>query len=178
MADRSDASWLTELVAPVPVDEFLANYWLKQHLYCRGARDRFAHLLSWTTLNEILNHHWRETYRFRLACQGRDLTVSSYADLDGFTPRVRAGDVTDTCAAAQRCPSMPSTNCTIRSRDWPARSRRSSGAGPKSTSTRGGAPSTGSICTGTTRRSSSCTWTAASDGSCTAIQWMRSIAAR
>jgi ribosomal protein L16 Arg81 hydroxylase len=95
MPDRSDASWLTELVAPVAVDEFLANYWLKQHLYCRGARDRFAHLLSWTTLNEILNHHWRETYRFRLACQGRDLTVSSYADLDSFTPRVRAGDVTE-----------------------------------------------------------------------------------
>jgi ribosomal protein L16 Arg81 hydroxylase len=95
MADRSDASWLTELVAPVPADEFLSNYWLKQHLYCRGARDRFAHLLSWTTLNEILNHHWRETYRFRLACQGRDLTVSSYADLDSFTPRVRTADVTE-----------------------------------------------------------------------------------
>jgi ribosomal protein L16 Arg81 hydroxylase len=95
MPDRTDASWLRELVAPVPVDEFLANYWLKQHLYCRGARDRFAHLLSWTTLNEILNHHWRETYRFRLACQGRDLAVASYADLDGFTPRVRAGDVTE-----------------------------------------------------------------------------------
>lgn len=95
MSDRSDATWLTELVAPVPADEFLANYWLKRHLYCRGARDRFAHLLSWTTLNEILNHHWRETYRFRLACQGRDLTASSYADLDGFTPRVRAADVTE-----------------------------------------------------------------------------------
>jgi len=95
MPDRSDGSWLAALLAPVSVDEFLANYWLQQHLFCRGARDRFAHLLSWTTLNEILNHHWRETYRFRLACQGRDLTVSSYADPDGFTPRIRVGDVTD-----------------------------------------------------------------------------------
>lgn len=95
MPDRSDASWLAELVAPVPVDEFLAKYWLRQHLFCRGAHDRFAHLLSWTTLNEILNHHWRETYRFRLACQGRDLAVSSYADLEGFTPRIRVRDVTE-----------------------------------------------------------------------------------
>src|SRR5215831_9309711 len=63
MPDRSDGSWLAALLAPVSVDEFLANYWLQQHLFCRGARDRFAHLLSWTTLNEILNHHWRETYR-------------------------------------------------------------------------------------------------------------------
>jgi hypothetical protein len=46
-------------------------------------------------LNEILEHHWRETYRFRLACQGRDLEPASYADLGGFTPRVRAADVTD-----------------------------------------------------------------------------------
>ena len=95
MPDPGGDSFLAALVAPMPVDEFLANYWLKQHLYCRGASDRFAHLLSWATLNEILNHHWRETYRFRLACQGRDLTVSSYADLDGFTPRIRAGDVTE-----------------------------------------------------------------------------------
>jgi ribosomal protein L16 Arg81 hydroxylase len=79
----------------VSVDEFLSKYWLKQHLFCRGAADRFSALLSWTALNEILEHHWRETYRFRLACQGRDLEPASYADLGGFTPRIRAKDVTD-----------------------------------------------------------------------------------
>ena len=83
------------LVAPVSADEFLSTYWLKQHLFCRGARDRFCHLLSWTVLNEILERHWRETYRFRLACRGRDLDPGTYADLGGFTPRIRARDVTD-----------------------------------------------------------------------------------
>jgi hypothetical protein len=77
------------------VGEFLSGYWLSQHLFCRGAADRFSALLSWTALNEILEHHWRETYRFRLACQGRDLEPASYADLEGSIPRIRAKDLTD-----------------------------------------------------------------------------------
>jgi ribosomal protein L16 Arg81 hydroxylase len=88
-------SWLSALLAPESVDEFLSTYWRKQHLYCRGSAERFSDLLSWTTLNQILEHHWREPFRFRLARQGRDLDPASYADLEGFTPRVRARDVTD-----------------------------------------------------------------------------------
>src|SRR5436189_2672139 len=97
MDPRSDStpSCLSALLAPVPVDEFLSTYWLKQYLFCRGSPDRFSGLLSWTDINEILEHHWRETYRFRLALQGRDLDPVSYADLEGFTPRIRAKDVTD-----------------------------------------------------------------------------------
>lgn len=77
------------------MDEFLSRYWLREHLFCRGAADRFSNLISWTDINQILEHHWRETYRFRLARQGRDLDPASYADLTGFTPRIRARDVTD-----------------------------------------------------------------------------------
>jgi ribosomal protein L16 Arg81 hydroxylase len=77
------------------VDEFLSRYWRREHLFCRGAANRFSNLLSWTDLNQILERHWRETYRFRLARQGRDLDPASYADLTGFTPRIRARDVTD-----------------------------------------------------------------------------------
>jgi len=89
------ASWLSELLAPVSVHEFLSRYWLKQHLFCRGSRERFSDLLSWRTLNDILEHHWRETYRFRLARQGRELDPASYADLEGLTPRIRSKDVTE-----------------------------------------------------------------------------------
>jgi ribosomal protein L16 Arg81 hydroxylase len=97
MDPRSDSelSWLSLLVAPVSVDDFLSRHWLKQHLFCRGPAERFSGLLSWAALNEILQHHWRETYRFRLACQGRDLEPASYTDLGGYTPRVRSKDVTD-----------------------------------------------------------------------------------
>jgi hypothetical protein len=97
MDPRSDSksSWLSALLAPVSVDEFLSRYWLTQHLFCRGSAERFSGLLSWPALNLILEHHWRETFRFRLASQGRDLESVSYADLSGFTPRIRAKDVTD-----------------------------------------------------------------------------------
>jgi ribosomal protein L16 Arg81 hydroxylase len=88
-------AWLTEFLAPVSVRDFVANYWLKRHLFCRGSKDKFSHLLSWPVLNTILEHHWRETFRFRLAQQGRDLSPESYADLNGYTPRIRAKDLTD-----------------------------------------------------------------------------------
>jgi len=91
----SETSWLSVLLAPVSVDEFLSRYWLTQHLLCRGPADRFARLISWADINAILEHHWRETFRFRLALQGRDLDPASYADLDGHTPRIRARDLTD-----------------------------------------------------------------------------------
>lgn len=86
---------LADLLAPVSVDEFVSTYWLKRPLFCRGPAERFSPLLSWTTLNGILEHHWRETFRFRLALKGRDLDPASYADLFGHTPRVRSKDLTD-----------------------------------------------------------------------------------
>ena len=91
----SATSRLAALLAPVTVEEFRSNYWRRRHLFCRGSADRFGGLLSWTEINRILEHHWRDQLRFRLACQGRDLEPSSYADLDGFTPRIRARDVID-----------------------------------------------------------------------------------
>jgi len=95
MEHRDDPRWLAELVAPVSVSEFLSTYWLRRHLFSRSVRDRFATLISWPVINGILEHHWRETSRFRLARQGRDLDPASYADLESFTPRIRSRDVTD-----------------------------------------------------------------------------------
>ena len=86
---------LAELVAPIHVDEFMSTYWRREHLFCPGAAERFAGLLSWRDLNGILEHHWRDTYRFRIACRGRDLDPASYTDLNGSTPRIRARDVTE-----------------------------------------------------------------------------------
>jgi ribosomal protein L16 Arg81 hydroxylase len=92
---ESKSSWLSALLAPVSADEFLSRHWLKQHLLCHGSADRFAGLLSWTSLNDILARHWREPQRFRLACRGHDLDPASYADVGGSNPRIRANDVTD-----------------------------------------------------------------------------------
>src|SRR5215471_11809054 len=66
---------------------------MRTHLLCRGRADRFATLLSWPVLNQLLAQHWRDTCRFRLARQGADLDPASYADLDRSSPRVRALDL-------------------------------------------------------------------------------------
>jgi ribosomal protein L16 Arg81 hydroxylase len=95
MAVAPHVSSLAAILHPVTIDDFISRHWLKQPLLCRGSIERVHGLLSWATLNQILEHHWRETYRFRLARQGRDLDPASYADLDGYTPRIRPRDVTE-----------------------------------------------------------------------------------
>ena len=89
------ADWVTALLQPVPVSEFLSTYWRRQHLLCRGSSGRFTGLLSWPVFNRMLEHHWRETFRFRLAMEGRDLNPASYVDSGGTTPRVLAKALTE-----------------------------------------------------------------------------------
>ena len=86
---------LAALLEPLTMDEFLARYWLRRHVLCHGGAQRFSGLLSWPILNQILEHHWREPYRFRLARQGRDLDPASYTDEGGLTKRIRAREVTE-----------------------------------------------------------------------------------
>ena len=92
--DRGSAA-LAALLEPLTLDEFLARNWRQCHLWCHGAADRFSDLLSWPILSRILEHHWRETYRFRLARQGHDLDPASYTDEGRFTRRIRAREVTE-----------------------------------------------------------------------------------
>jgi hypothetical protein len=42
----------------------------------------------------MLEHHWREPFRFRLAMEGRELDPASYVDTGGTTPRVLAKELT------------------------------------------------------------------------------------
>jgi hypothetical protein len=92
VTDR-DLACVAALVAPVPADTFLTTYWRAQPVLCPGPPSRAATLLSWDDLNGILEHHWRETYRFRLACRGRDLAPDSYADVAANPPRIRAHEI-------------------------------------------------------------------------------------
>jgi cupin superfamily protein len=90
---RAAASHVGDVLAPVALDEFRSRYWLTQPLVCRGAAARFSGLLSWPEFNDLLARHWRETARFRLARQGRDVDPADYIDAGGSTPRIRPADV-------------------------------------------------------------------------------------
>jgi ribosomal protein L16 Arg81 hydroxylase len=52
---------LQELLAPLPVEPFLANHWGRVELHVRGDEDKFAHLFSWQELDWILESQRWET---------------------------------------------------------------------------------------------------------------------
>jgi cupin superfamily protein len=88
------ASRIAALVQ-IPLDEFRARFWTKQHLLSRGSADGPADLLSWPIFNRLLAQHWREPVRFRLARDGRDVDSVSYVDAGGTTPRIRPERLVD-----------------------------------------------------------------------------------
>lgn len=69
---------LSELVAPGGVEEFLDTTWGRQMRVYPGDEGRFAHLLPWTALNEILRRHRLEAPRLRLAKNGEPVAVEQY----------------------------------------------------------------------------------------------------
>jgi ribosomal protein L16 Arg81 hydroxylase len=76
---------LSELVAPHRVEDFLDSVWGKQMQVFRGDDDRFADLLPWSALNELLRRHRLEAPRLRLAKDGDRVGVEQYTTT--VTPR-------------------------------------------------------------------------------------------
>lgn len=71
----SSLSWLLE---PHTAEEFLASSWGQTHKHIRGRAGRFASLLPWERLNEILRQHRLDFPRLRLMREGKSLPVNSY----------------------------------------------------------------------------------------------------
>ncbi|HEV7376278.1 MAG TPA: cupin domain-containing protein [Pyrinomonadaceae bacterium] len=69
---------LEKLLEPCPPEEFLHSTWGKAHRYIQGRRGKFARLLPWDQLNEILMQHRLDFPRLRLALDGKSLPASSY----------------------------------------------------------------------------------------------------
>ena len=69
---------LEKLLEPCLPDEFLQTTWGKTYRHIVGRRGKFAHLLPWNRLNEILAEHRLDFPRLRLARSGKSLSASSY----------------------------------------------------------------------------------------------------
>ncbi|HEY0101067.1 MAG TPA: cupin domain-containing protein [Pyrinomonadaceae bacterium] len=63
---------------PHTAEEFLASSWGQTYRHIRGRAGRFASLLPWERLNEILRQHRLDFPRLRLMREGRALPVASY----------------------------------------------------------------------------------------------------
>jgi hypothetical protein len=69
---------LSRLLEPHAAEEFLASSWGQTYKHIRGRRGRFAHLLPWERLNDILRQHRLDFPRLRLMRDGKSLPVNSY----------------------------------------------------------------------------------------------------
>ncbi len=69
----------TDIIAPCEFREFISNYWNpKRFLLIPGAPEKFASLLTWQVINEmILGREHDASGRFRLVKNGKDLSLSA-----------------------------------------------------------------------------------------------------
>jgi ribosomal protein L16 Arg81 hydroxylase len=69
---------LENILAPVPVTEFLMQYWSSRLLFVSGTPAKFDSLFSWACLNEILATHRLPHSRLRLVKNGEAIDPSFY----------------------------------------------------------------------------------------------------
>ncbi len=72
------ANGLSRLLEPHTAEEFLASSWGQSYKHIRGRRGKFAHLLPWGRLNDILRQHRLDFPRLRLMREGKPLPANSY----------------------------------------------------------------------------------------------------
>ena len=72
------ADQLDEILAPCKREEFLASAWGKGFRHVRGRPGKFAALLPWERLNEILRRHRLDFPRLRLMRDGKRVPPEAY----------------------------------------------------------------------------------------------------
>jgi hypothetical protein len=68
---------LAKLLEPLPEEEFLASFWGRGFKHVRGGAGKFAGLMPWGRLNEILRRHRLDYPRLRLVRDGKTLAAAS-----------------------------------------------------------------------------------------------------
>src|SRR5947209_9716729 len=69
---------LAEMLEPHAPEEFLASSWGVGLLHVAGRAGKFARLMPWSRLNEVLRRQRLDYPRLRLVQDGRPIPVSSY----------------------------------------------------------------------------------------------------
>jgi hypothetical protein len=93
---------LSKLLEPCAPEEFLASSWGRGFKHVRGTRGKFAHLMPWSRLNDVLTQHRLDAPRLRLMRDGKPVPVSDYTrhtttggKRKATIPRLRAAELTD-----------------------------------------------------------------------------------
>ena len=93
---------MAEVLAPVTAEEFAQSHLGKRFQYLTGHPGKFASLLTWPDLNQILRHHQLDVPRLRLIREGKGIPAESFisyrASHRGPSPHVtqlRSADLTN-----------------------------------------------------------------------------------
>ncbi|MCA1618091.1 MAG: cupin domain-containing protein [Acidobacteria bacterium] len=87
------------MLEPRAPEEFLDSYWGAGFLHVRGRAGRFARMMPWARLSEILGRHRLDHPRLRLVRDGKPVPVSSYlrhttgARQKTTVPRLKASEL-------------------------------------------------------------------------------------
>src|SRR5215212_6614165 len=76
--EGSGADILAEMLEPCAPGEFLDSSWGVNFLHVRGRAGRFARLMPWGRLSEIITRQRLDFPRLRLVRDGKPVPVSSY----------------------------------------------------------------------------------------------------
>ena len=76
--EGSGAETLAGILEPCAPGEFLDSTWGVNFLHVRGRAGRFAHMMPWGRLSEIVSRHRLDFPRLRLVRDGKPVPVSSY----------------------------------------------------------------------------------------------------
>lgn len=92
---------LSTVLSPVSTDEFIHSYFGKNFFRSVGQPGRFAGLLPWRNLNQLLRYHRLDSPRLRLVREGKSVAPESYVTYAStrrqpYTriPRIRSADAT------------------------------------------------------------------------------------
>jgi hypothetical protein len=69
---------LAEILEPCAPEEFIDSFWGVNVLHVGGRAGRFAHMMPWERLSEILRRHRLDFPRLRLVRDGKPLPITSY----------------------------------------------------------------------------------------------------
>jgi hypothetical protein len=75
---RPGVESLAKILEPYAPEEFINSVWGVNFLHVRGDAGKFAHLMPWERLNEVLQRHRLDFPRLRLVSDGKTLAVSSF----------------------------------------------------------------------------------------------------
>jgi len=87
---------LAEILEPISTEEFLHRYLGKEYFYCPGQPGKFAGLLPWADLNQILEHHRLDVPQLRLVRDGKPIPAKAFLQYrsNRRVPRVRSAELT------------------------------------------------------------------------------------